>query len=149
MNRLTLMFLAFVGGALLATQNGFNAQLGVILKHPLYATLVSFLSSAVFALIIIAVTLKGAPPSQHLKAVPVYLWFAGGLCTVAGLYLYYYTTPKIGISTMITLGLCGQLIFSAIAGHFGWFNLPKQAIDLKTIFGMVSLIFGAVLITNR
>lgn len=141
--------LAFMGGALLAAQNGLNAQLGTLLKHPLYATFVSFFTSAILAFFVIAIVLKQPPSIQDIKEVPHYLWYVGGCFSVAGLYLYYHTTPKLGIATMITLGLCGQLLFSTIAGHYGWFGLPEKPINYKSVIGIVLLIAGTVLVTQK
>ncbi|WKN40845.1 DMT family transporter [Tunicatimonas pelagia] len=148
MNTIFLFALAFVGGVFLAVQGGLNAQLGVLLKNPLLASLVVFFTSACYALLVVAVSVKDVPTLPQLRQIPYHLWFTGGLCSVLGIGLYYYTIPKLGISTMISLGLCGQLIFSVIAGHFGWFNLPVQPVDYQKTIGVIAMIVGIILI-NR
>ena len=149
MNQLFLSAFAFFGGVFLAIQGGLNAQLGVLLKNPLLASLIAFTTSASYALLVVAVTLKSIPNPQQLKEVPYYLWFTGGLCSVLGIGLYYYTIPKLGISTMISLGLCGQLIFSVIAGHFGWFGMTAEPIDYKRMAGVAAMITGILVINNK
>lgn len=146
MNYLFLITLAFVGGIFLAMQGAFNAHLGVLLKNPLLASVVAFFFSTLFAIVVAAVSVEQLPSWKGLSHIPWYKWFAGGLFSVLGISLYYYTIPKLGISTMISLGLCGQLIFSVIAGHFGWLNLPTEPITLRRVIGVISMIIGIVLI---
>ncbi|MBO0931964.1 DMT family transporter [Fibrella aquatilis] len=149
MNQLTLAALAFVGGICLAVQGGLNAQLGVILKNPLMAAVVAFLSSGVIACVVVAFSAKTYPTVQQLKDVPYYLWFSGGLLSVVGAGLYYFTMPKLGISSMIALGLGGQIMFSVIAGHFGLFNLPVQPIDVKRVAGVLAILLGLFLVNQK
>jgi bacterial/archaeal transporter family-2 protein len=149
MNQLILTILAFTGGVFLAIQGGLNAQLGVQLRNPLLASLVAFFCSASFAFLGVAFSIKSIPTMIQLKEVPYYLWFSGALFSVIGISIYYYTIPKLGISTMISFGLCGQLIFSVISGHFGWFGLPTEPIEYKRIIGVIAMIFGILLINNK
>lgn len=149
MDQYWLSAMAFVGGVFLAAQGGLNARLGVLLKNPLFASVVAFFCSAIFALILIVVSVKGPPHLSEIKGVPLYLWFTGGLCSVIGVSLYYYTIPKLGIATMISLGLCGQLVFSVIVGHFGLFHLPHDPITLKKMIGITAMIVGIILINIK
>ncbi len=147
MNKLILTLLAFAGGTALAAQSGFNAQLGGALKNPILASVVAFLSSAIFAFVFFLLSTKTFPTIVQIKGIPIYLWFTGGLLSMIGIGLYLYTIPKLGISLMISVGLCGQLIFAAIADHFGWMNLPIEPFTLKKGLGIVAMISG-ILITN-
>ncbi|GAA0189512.1 DMT family transporter [Fulvivirga kasyanovii] len=149
MNQLTLSILAFTGGIFLAMQGGLNAQLGVLLKNPLLASLVAFFCSTTFAFLVIAFSVKSMPSAQQLKEVPWYLWSAGGFFSLIGVSLYYYTIPKLGVSTMISLGLCGQVFFSVVAGHFGWFNLPVEPVTAKRLLGVTAMIIGILLINKK
>lgn len=146
MNQLASMILALGGGILLAMQGGLNAQLGVHLKNPLLASAVAYCFSTVFAWVILGISIKTIPSIDEVRAIPTHLWFLGALFSVIGISLYYYTIPKLGISTMISIGLFGQLIFSVIAGHFGWFNLPVEPISMKRIIGILALSSGIFLI---
>jgi transporter family-2 protein len=149
MNQYLLMILAFVGGAFLALQGSLNAQLGVLLKNPLLASLVAFSSSTFFAFLMVFFTIKNYPTNIEIRQIPVYLWFAGGLFSLIGISLYYYTIPKLGLATMISFGLCGQLCFAIIAGHFAWFNLPLEPISLRRLSGLIAMIIGILLINLK
>ncbi len=87
MNQLVLSALAFIAGVLLALQGGLNARLGVLLRHPLLATVVAFCSSAAYALLLTVVSVRNLPGKTELTQVPPYLWFTGGLCSAAGILL--------------------------------------------------------------
>ena len=149
MNQYFLSMLAILGGVFLAAQAGLNANLGVLLKNPLLASIIAFLSSTIFAIAFISFSIKSLPTWMVIKQIPVYLWFTGGLFSVFGIVLYYYTIPKLGISTMISLGLFGQLAFSVIASHFGWLNLPAEPITIKRMLGIITMISGILLINIK
>jgi bacterial/archaeal transporter family-2 protein len=149
MNQLFLSFLAFTGGVFLAIQAGFNANLGLLLKKPILASVAQSASSTFFALLIVALSVKTLPTPGTVKQLPIYMWFTGGLFSVLGISLYYYTIPKLGFSTMISLGLSGQLIFSVIAGHYGWLNLAVEPITLKKFLGLVFMLAGILLIKAK
>lgn len=148
MNQLTLSVFAIIGGVFLAAQGGINSNLGVWLKNPLLASVVAFLSSSIFAILFVSVSVKNFPNWIDIKQIPAHLWFTGGLFSVIGISLYYYTIPKLGLSTMISLGLFGQLMFSVIAGHFGWFGLPTEPIVFKRILGILAMMAGILLINK-
>ena len=148
MNQITLILLAFTGGVLLAIQGGLNAQLGVYLKNPLLATFIAFFYSTSFAFLGVAISIKSYPSLEQIRQVPAYLWFSGAIFSVFGISLYYYTIPKLGISSMVSLGLSGQLIFSVFASHFGWFGLPEDPIAYKKILGVLTLIISIIMING-
>lgn len=144
-----LLFFAFIGGISLAIQGGLNARLGILLKNSLWASVTAFAVSTVVALLIVVVIFRSYPTSNQIKEIPTYLWFTGGIFSVLGLGLYYFTIPKIGISATISLGLCGQLIFAIIAGHFGWLGLPIEPLTLKKVLGAVAMICGILLVNFK
>ena len=149
MNQFTLLCLDFIAGVFLAIQSGLNSHLGLLLKSSLLASMVAFFTSTVFAFLFFILSIKNSLNWVEIKQIPVYLWFSGGFFSVLGVSLYYYTIPKLGMSTMISLGLCGQLIFSVISDHFGWLNLPTEPITVKKISGVILIILGILLINSK
>ncbi len=149
MDRIILSLLAFIAGIFLAIQGGYNSQLSVLLKSPILASLCAFIASALYALLLVSFSIKEWPSTIQLAAVPRHLWFVGGLFSVMGISLYYFTIPRLGVSTMISLGLCGQLVFAVIAGHYGWFNLPVEPISVKRIIGILALLTGILCINIK
>jgi len=149
MNQLTILAIAFLGGIFLAIQGGFNAQLAAHLKSPLLAAVVAFSASACLGLFYLLCSNTPFPAKSSLETIPFYLWFAGAFFSLLGICLYYYTIPILGLGQMISLGLCGQLLFSVVASHFGWFELPVQVIDGRRIWGVIAMVVGIVLIHSN
>ncbi|WP_420603589.1 DMT family transporter [Flagellimonas sp.] len=148
MGQSTSIFLAFVGGVFLAMHAGFNTQLNVQLKSPIVTLLAVYIASTLFVFLVLSIVNPSFPSFGQLKEVPFYLWFSGALFSVAGIALYYHTIPKLGISTMVSIGLFGQIIFSVVAGHFGWFGLPVEPVASKKLIGIVAMTLGIILIKN-
>lgn len=141
--------LAVLGGVSLAMQGGLNAQLSLHLKSSVLASLVAFVFSTFFALLLVLVFTKSSMDFSLYKKVPAYLWFSGAFFSVIGICLYYYTIPKLGISTMISLGLFGQLLFATVAGHFGWFGLPNEPLVTKRVLGILAMALGIFLMNKN
>jgi len=146
MNNLILLVLSFAVGIMVVLQGGLNAKLGVLLKHPLLATSAALSLSACFTIVATLVTVKQWPSAQELRAIPNYLWFTGALFSFIAVSLFYYLIPKLGISTAVSFGLFGQIVFSMVMGHFGWFGLPLEPIELKKMIGIMAMIIGLFLI---
>lgn len=149
MNTLLISVLSLIGGVFLAVQAGFNSQLGQALKNPIVAVAISSLISFILTAGYLMISGKSFPSWPQVTAVPSYLWIVGGLFSVIGISIYFYSIPKIGISTMITLGLSGQLLFAIVAGHFGWLNLPREPLTLTRVLGALSLLAGIILINSK
>ncbi len=145
MNTILFPLLALIAGVFLGAQGGLNAQLGVHLKQPLWASVIAFTCSAFFALLFVVIGRKGLPGPGLWSEIPYYLWFSGGFMSVVGISLYYYTIPKLGLSVMISYGLCGQLLFALIVGHYGWLNLPVNPITVTRAVGAGTMIIGVLL----
>jgi len=143
-----LMFLSFVAGIALATQASLNAHLGQLLTNSLLATFIAFISSAFFTILGVLVYMREFPSMETVKAVPSYLWFTGGILSAFALATFYYLIPKIGILPLITFSLAGQLLFSVVAGHFGWFDLPVSTITLNKTLGVAAMLLAIYLINK-
>ena len=141
--------LAFSGGVFLAIQASFNTQLGALIKQPVLAVVTSSVISAMVGALFILVFSKNSLQLINVQQVPLYLWFVGGLFSMAGISLYFYTIPKLGISKMISMGLCGQLVFSALAGKYGWLGLPKEPFTTTHFFGAFAMLVGIVLMNSK
>ena len=149
MKSIILYFLACTGGIFLGVQAGFNTQLGAILKQPILAVIATSITSSIFGVLVFLVIGKETFQLHSVGNVPWYLWFTGGLFSMMGVSMYFYTIPKLGISKMVALGLCGQLIFSLLAGKFGWLNLPTEPLTSKRLIGACAMMIGILLINSK
>ena len=146
MSYISLLILSFMVGIMVVVQGGLNSRLGIHLNSPLLATSAALTMSAVFTLVTVLVTVRQFPSIQHLRTVPLYLWFTGAVFSFIAVTLFYYLIPKLGISTAVSFGLCGQIFFSMIAAHYGWFGLPVELITFKKVVGSIAMISGIFLI---
>lgn len=141
-----LSVLALAAGAAIALQATMNAHLGVLLKSSMMGTSIAFLFSMIFSVITLFFMTKQLPDLTDIKAVPWYLWFTGGALSAFGVGMFYYLIPKMGIGSMMSYALSGQILMAIIASHLGWFDLPIKSINSTKVIGAILLIFGVLLI---
>ncbi|MDX1768027.1 DMT family transporter [Arenibacter troitsensis] len=146
MNNSSLLLLSFTVGILVVIQGGINARLGILLNNTLLATSAALVMSASFTLIAVFMTVRELPNIDQLQSIPTYMWFTGGALSFLAVTIFYYIIPRIGISTAVIFGLSGQIIFAAIAGHFGWFGMPLEPMTIKKVMGMIVMTLGILLI---
>ncbi|MDH5445713.1 MAG: DMT family transporter [Gammaproteobacteria bacterium] len=143
---LYLLLLAFIAGAAIAAQASMNAQLGVMLNSSILASMFAFLSGLLFISVYFVLTSQTWPNQQQLIIVPTYLWFAGGLLSAFAITSFYWLIPQLGVNVLISVALTGQLVFSMLAAHFGWFELPVATFTPLKLLGSLSLLLGIVLV---
>lgn len=125
-----------------------NSQLGLLLKSPLLATSVAFLSGFIFSLAYFLLFVRRTPSLEVIYSVPLYLWFSGGLLSAFAITCIYWLIPKLGVGPLMSFALGGQLLMAMIAGHYGWFQLPVTPVSIEKSIGAIFMIFG-ILLMNR
>lgn len=146
MNFLTFLPLfALTAGAAIAIQAAINAKLGVLLKSAIMSTSITFLVSFVFMSCVVIVSAQQYPNLEVIKSIPVYLWF-GGVLSALGVGLFYYLIPKMGVGSMMSYALTGQIFVAMAISHLGWFDLPIKPINNYKIIGAALLVIGLVFI---
>jgi transporter family-2 protein len=143
--------LAVAAGAAIAIQASMNAKLGVLLKSAMMGTSIAFFVSCVFAVSAMVISAmvfstKQVPQMADIKSVPVYLWFSGGALSAFGVGMFYYLIPKMGLGSMMSYALSGQILIAIVASHFGWFELPVKPITSLKLAGAFSLVAGVLLL---
>lgn len=79
-------------------------------------------------------------------SIPKYL-FVGGLFGVMLVIFNSYCFVKIGATLTLTLGLFGQMLFSALVDHFGLFGMAQTKMNPKKMVGFAIVSAGVVLMT--
>ncbi len=138
--------LAFSAGAAIALQAAMNAQLGVLLNSFMLGASVAFLCASAFAVSVVVASSRSYPHMADIRSVPLYLWFSGGALSAFGVGIFYFLIPKMGVGSMMSYALTGQILMAIVASHFGWFNQPIKPIDIKIIAGVIALVLGILLI---
>ncbi len=143
-----MIVLSILAGTMIAFQGTLNAHLGELVASSLLATLIAFIGGSIYLSVAAMILLRHLPSVDALGAVPAYLWFTGGLFSAIAVALFYYLIPRMGVASMLSYSLSGQIIFGLLASHFGWFNLPASPISPIKIAGTASMIAGIFMI-NR
>jgi len=138
--------LALVAGAAIAVQAALNAKLGVLLNSSMLSTSIAFFLSCLFTVIAMILFTRPYPQSADIKSVPFYLWFSGAALSAFGVGLFYYLIPKMGVGSMMSYALTGQLLIAVAVSHFGWYGMPVKSIDALKCVGLVSLLAGVFLL---
>jgi bacterial/archaeal transporter family-2 protein len=133
-----------LGGALLSIQAPLNAQLAKALGSPINAALTSFLVGTC-ALCVIAAAQRSAPDAAAARALPWYAW-VGGLCGAVFVSAAAYTAPRIGVATMLSLAIAGQLVTAMLLDHYGALGIPQHAVSPGRIAGVALVMLGVLVV---
>ncbi len=138
--------LALLAGLAVVIQTGANAQLRLIVQHPMVTALISFLVGTVILFTYVMLTSYGQLPSiDTLGKISWWKWLGGAMGA------FYITTvvviaPKIGAANTLGFIVAGQLISAVIFDHFGLFGFVIRQVTLLRILGVFFLILGVYLI---
>lgn len=136
--------LVLAGGVLIAVQAPTNAMLARAGGSPVLAALISF---AVGTLALLAVWLASGsrPGAEPFARLPYYAWF-GGLYGAFFVAIAAFAAPRIGIGSLITIGVAGQIAGALVLDHFGLLGLPRDPVSLTKVLGAALVVAGVVLV---
>lgn len=136
--------LVLIAGAFTAMQPPTNAILARESGSVLFAALLSF---AVGTLALLAAVLATQPKLSlaPLREVPWYAWM-GGIYGAFFVAVAAFAAPRLGVASLITIGIAGQLLAALAIDHFGAFGIARSEISLGRILGVVLVIAGVVLV---
>lgn len=139
------IFVVIFGGMLLSTQGPINATLGRLVGDPITAATISF---GVGFILLVTITLtRGAVPSMEQAAsVPWWGW-VGGLIGAYYVFAILWAVPKLGVLTVATATVLGQLTAALVLDAIGAFGVPVQPISLARLAG-VAMVLGGLLLSR-
>lgn len=139
------MFLAFLMGTFIPLQANINTSLATKLGHPIPAAFISFLVGTLALFILLSFSSYPLASLKKVIGVPPHLLIGGLLgATMVGMALVI--VPKIGVATMIALLVTGQLFFSLVIDHYGFFGLTRIPINSGRIIGALFMLIGVLFI---
>jgi transporter family-2 protein len=145
MNPALLPILLVLGaGGLIAVQAPTNAMLARAGGSPVLAALISF---AVGTIALLAAWLGSAnrPGSNAFAGLPWYAWL-GGLYGATYVAVAAYAAPKIGLASLITIGIAGQIAMALWLDHLGALGLSRDPISFGRVAGAVLVVAGVILV---
>ncbi|MBC5775443.1 DMT family transporter [Pontibacter sp. KCTC 32443] len=138
--------LVILAGLAIAIQTGVNAQLNVLLKNPVFTSLVSFMVGTFGLLLFILFTDRNALVQQYPNLQTHWWKYTGGLLGAFYISVIVIVAPRLGAATTIGFAVASQLIFAVIFDHYGWLGFPLKEVSLARILGVILLIAGVYLI---
>jgi transporter family-2 protein len=146
MNPLALLpiLMVLVAGGLLALQAPTNAMLAKAGGSPVLAALISFAVGTV-ALFVAWLASGNRPGAAPFAALPWYAWL-GGLYGAFFVAIAAFAAPRIGLASLITIGIAGQIAMALLLDHLGALGLPRDPISLGRIAGALLVVAGVVLV---
>ena len=138
------ILLVFVAGGMVAIQAPTNAILAKAGGSPVLAALISF---SVGTLCLLAVWLGSSnrPGTAAFGGLPWYAWLGGAYGAVY-VAVAAYAAPKIGLASLITIGIAGQIAMALWLDHIGALGLPREPISLVRVGGAVLVAAGVLLV---
>lgn len=146
MNQASLlpMLLIFASGGLIALQAPTNALLARAGGSPVLAALISF-AVGTAALFIVWLLSGNRPGYGSFTNLRWYAWF-GGLYGATYVAIAAYAAPRIGLASLITIGIAGQIAMALWLDQAGALGLPREPINLGRTAGALLVIAGVVLV---
>ena len=138
------LLLVFVAGGMVAIQAPTNAMLGRAGGSPVLAALISFAVGTV-ALLAVWLATRNRPGAAAFAEVPWYGWI-GGLYGAIFVTIAAYAVPKIGVASLIMIGIAGQIVMSLWLDHVGALGLPREPINFGRIAGALLVLAGVILV---
>lgn len=129
-----------------AAQSAINAYVGLVLAHPMKATMLSSLEAIPWVLLFLVLCVKRAPIHfSGFRAVKPWM-LLGGCFGGAYILSNAWLTPKIGASHAVISLLIGSTLGSSIIDHFGFFRAEKHPVTGMKLLGIAQILIGAILI---
>jgi len=145
MNPAVLPVLLVLGaGGMIALQAPTNALLSRAGGSPVLAALISF-AVGTLALFVVWVGSGKRPGAAAFAGLPWYAW-AGGFYGATYVAIAAYAAPKIGLASLITIGIAGQIAMALWLDHIGALGLQRDPISVGRILGAVLVVGGVVLV---
>ena len=136
--------LVLLAGGMIALQAPTNAMLGKAGGSPVLAALISF---AVGTATLLGVWLASGkrPSAESFAGLPWYAWIGGAYGAIY-VGVAAYAAPRIGLASLITVGIAGQIIMALWLDHIGAFGLPREPISITRAGGALLVAAGVVLV---
>jgi transporter family-2 protein len=138
------ILLVLAAGGMISLQAPTNAMLARAGGSPVLAALISFAVGTI-ALFLVYFASGKRPPIASFAGLPWYAWI-GGLYGAVYVGVAAYAAPKIGLASLITLGIAGQIAMALWLDHVGALGLPRDPLSVGRVAGALLVIAGVVLV---
>ena len=138
------ILLVLLAGAMIALQAPTNVMLARAGGSPVLAALISF-AVGTATLLAVWVASGNRPPASAFGPLPWYAW-VGGVYGAIYVAVAAYAAPRIGLASLITVGIAGQVLMALWLDHVGALGLPRAPVSLARVTGALLVVAGVVLV---
>ena len=138
------ILLVLGAGGMISLQAPTNAMLARAGGSPVLAALISF-AVGTLTLLLVWLGSGNRPAPASFAGLPWYAWL-GGMYGAVYVAVAAYAAPKIGLASLITIGIAGQIATALLLDHIGALGLPRDPISLGRIAGALLVVVGVVLV---
>lgn len=138
-------FLVVAAGCSVAFQQLLNASLGKALHSVWWSTFVSYLVGTIALAILLVVLREPLSNLASAARTPLIAW-TGGIFGAIFIATSIIMIPRLGVATVMTLIVVGQLLASLVFDQLGLLGTPQHPITLVRLAGAACLIAGAALV---
>ncbi len=138
------VLLVFVAGGMVALQAPTNSMLARAGGSPVLAALISF-TVGTTALLLVWLASGSRPGAAAFESLRWYAWL-GGIYGAIYVAVAAFAAPRIGLASLITIGIAGQVVMAMWLDHIGALGLPKEPVNLVRVAGAFLVIAGVVLV---
>ncbi|ATP27152.1 hypothetical protein CR207_01270 [Chromobacterium violaceum] len=138
--------LAFLVGVVVPLQAAVNNQLRLLLGNStLLAALVSFGTGC---LTLALLSLATGQRWQNLAALARVEWWMllGGVLGAGFVFGTTLLAPRLGVATMVSLIIAGQVFTSLCFDRFGWLMMPLRELSAARLAGAALVVAGVLLV---
>jgi transporter family-2 protein len=138
------MLLVLFAGGMIALQAPTNSMLARAGGSPVLAALISF-AVGTAALLLVWLVGGSRPGTAAFANLRWYAWL-GGVYGAIYVAVAAFAAPRIGLASLITVGIAGQIAMAMWLDHVGALGLPRDPISMGRIAGALLVIAGVVLV---
>lgn len=141
-----LYLFALIIGLIIPSQAAINNQLRAEIGGS--TLLAAFFSFATGTIILLIIAVSSGQKFPQLTALTEISWwkFLGGAMGAFFVFGSVFLAPRIGVASMISLIIAGQLFSSLLFDKFGWLGLAIREVTLSKVIGMLLIVIGVLLI---
>lgn len=132
------LFAGVLIAVMVALNGGLSAQYGVYSS----TAMIHFIGLAVIAALCLVRREK-----LSYKSIPLYL-FLGGALGVPLTVCNNVSFARIGVSSMLALGLLAQGVAGIFVDHYGLFGMPRRRFNAKSLVGLALTLAGVLAMTE-
>ena len=142
------VLLIVVAGCGVGAQIAVNAGLASAAGAALWAANINFVVSILMGAITLGVAILlgyQSAPDPAIWTAPRWVWL-GGVFGSTYVLIAAILARRVGIAVLSAATIVGQLTFSVLVDHYGWFGATVQRVSPARLVGVALLVAGVVLI---